>query len=105
MNIFVDLDNTLCINKNNSIKMSYIEAFKKYNNAIPIEKNINKINKLYEDGNTISIWTNRGSDNKIDYTAITKEQLLQWGVKYDHLIFGKPSYDLLVDDKSINLND
>ena len=31
----------------------------------------------------------------------TKKQLKKWGVKYHKLIMGKPSYDLIIDDKSI----
>ena len=32
---------------------------------------------------------------------MTRLQLKKWRVKYHKLIFGKPSYDLLVDDKCI----
>ena len=32
----------------------------------------------------------------------TKNQLKKWGVKYHKLIFGKPSYDLFIDDKNLN---
>jgi hypothetical protein len=31
--------------------------------------------------------------------SLTKKQLIKWNVKYDELIFGKPSYDILIDDK------
>jgi hypothetical protein len=31
----------------------------------------------------------------------TKKQLKKWGLKYNKLIFGKPSYDLFVDDKAV----
>ena len=31
----------------------------------------------------------------------TKKQLNNWGLKYNQLIFGKPSYDLFVDDKNL----
>ena len=31
----------------------------------------------------------------------TKNQLKKWNLKYDRLIFGKPSFDLFIDDKSI----
>ena len=33
----------------------------------------------------------------------TKKQLAKWNLKYSKLIFGKPSYDLYIDDKSIFL--
>ena len=32
----------------------------------------------------------------------TKKQLEQWKVKYHKLIMGKPSFDILIDDKSLN---
>lgn len=31
----------------------------------------------------------------------TKKQLKKWQLEYDQLIMGKPSYDLIVDDKSL----
>ena len=30
----------------------------------------------------------------------TVKQLMKWGLKYNELIFGKPSYDIFVDDKA-----
>jgi len=35
---------------------------------------------------------------------LTENQLKIWGVKYHELIFGKPSFDVVIDDKSINFN-
>ena len=35
---------------------------------------------------------------------LTKNQLSNWGLKYHKLILGKPSYDVIVDDKSYNYN-
>ena len=32
----------------------------------------------------------------------TKNQLKKWNVSYDELIFGKPSYDIFVDDKNLS---
>ena len=32
----------------------------------------------------------------------TLTQLNDWGVKFHKLKFGKPSYDIIVDDKSFN---
>lgn len=93
MNIFVDLDNTLC-------KTSESD----YNNSTPIIERINKVNKLKEEGNIITIWTARGQVSKIDHSELTKKQLKDWGVKYDKLMFNKPSYDLYIDDKSVNVD-
>ena len=64
---------------------------------------IDKINKLYEEGNTITYWTARGSVTKIDWYNVTKKQLEMWGCKYHNLSVGKkPAYDLLICDKAIN---
>lgn len=92
MKIFVDLDETLCCYNKERI----------YKNAKPMIKNINIINNLYNQGEEITIWTARGTETKIDYENLTKQQLEQWGVKYHFLLFGKPAYDLYLDDKSIN---
>jgi len=32
----------------------------------------------------------------------TESQLKKWGVRYHELLFGKPSYDLFIDDKNLN---
>ena len=38
--------------------------------------------------------------NKQGY-KYTHQQLSKWKVKFDKLILGKPSYDLIIDDKAI----
>ena len=47
----------------------------------------------------------RNKDNpkktKRDGFEFTKIQLKKWKVDYNELIFGKPSYDLFIDDKCI----
>ena len=47
---------------------------------------------------------NKENKNKAikDGYNFTKKQLKKWNVKYDELIFGKPSYDLFVDDKNLS---
>lgn len=94
MNIFIDLDNTLCSTNNSD-----------YENSKPIIERINKVNKLKEEGNYITIWTARGSKSGLDHTELTKKQLNEWNINFDKLILGKPSYDLYIDDKSINADD
>ena len=80
-----------------------------YKNSKPIKKSIKKINELYDDGNIILIFTarfmGRSKDNikkakKLGY-KFTYNQLKKWDLKFHKLIFGKPSFDLFVDDKSI----
>ena len=74
MNIFVDLDNTLCHTKDSD-----------YENSEPIMDRINKVNKLKEEGNVITIWTARGQKSGIDYSNLTEKQLNDWNIKYDKL--------------------
>ena len=50
-----------------------------YKNAIPHKENIEKINKLYDEGNYIKYWTGRGSVTKINHYDLTKKQLNEWG--------------------------
>ena len=69
---------------------------------MPIVSNILKINELYEAGNKIVYWTARGTGSGIDWRTVTEEQFTKWGVKYHELKFGKPVYDLFIDDKNIN---
>ena len=86
--IYVDIDNTIC--ETNSMD---------YNLSIPIKKNIEIVNNLFNNGYNITYWTARGSRTGIDHTELTKIQLEKWGAKYHKLILVKPDYDILIDDK------
>ena len=92
MIIYVDIDETICISPDS----------RDYNEAVPIVPNIAKINDLYDSGHTIVYWTARGTGSGIDWSDVTKKQFQDWGVKYHNLNFGKPIYDLFIDDKNIN---
>jgi hypothetical protein len=94
-----DLDNVICsTDKNNNYKLSK-----------PNQKVIEFINQLHAKGHLIKIFTarfmGRNNDNvKKAYSQgykFTSNQLKSWGLKYDSLQMGKPSYDIFVDDKSI----
>ncbi len=74
-----------------------------YYEAIPLTDNIEKINRLYDAGNQIILFTARGSKTKKDWEGLTKKQLSEWGVKYHTLKFGKPAADFYIDDKLIRL--
>jgi len=91
MIIYVDVDNTICITR---------DGIDKYKNAIPLKDKIDYINSLYDKGDTITYWTARGNSTGVDQTELTKQQLQEWGCNYHKLIMGKPSYDLLIDDKT-----
>jgi hypothetical protein len=92
MVIYIDIDETICHSPDKP----------NYTTSIPIAENIAKANKLYDEGHLIVYWTARGTATGIDWTNTTKNQLAQWGVKYHDLKFGKPSYDLFIDDKNLN---
>jgi len=92
MIIYVDIDETIC----------EYTGERNYPDARPIVENIEKINNLYDDGNTIIYWTARGTVTGIDWREVTENQFREWGVKYHDLKFGKPAYDLFIDDKNIN---
>lgn len=95
MIIYVDIDETICNTPEN----------RDYSLAVPIKENIQKINKMYYNGDTIVYWTARGTVTGIDWKEITEKQFKEWGVKYHDLIFGKPAYDLFIDDKNVNSED
>ena len=95
----VDVDETICFYKDKRI----------YELAIPNQENINKINKLKEEGWHITYWTSRGGHSERDLFDFTRDQLNEWGCKYDELITGysdnpyfdtKPSFDLVIYDKA-----
>ena len=93
-----DIDETICHTENSD-----------YNNSVPIQDRIDKINELYDSGNTIIFHTARcmgrtKNDVMLSYKMfydLTRNQLNKWGVKYNDLFLGKPAGDVYVDDKGI----
>jgi len=63
------------------------------------------VNSLFEEGNTIYFYTARGATTGIDWRKLTEQQLLRWKVKYHKLFLGKPTADIYIDDKAINVED
>lgn len=90
----IDLDGTLCTN-----------TFGDYEKALPLNGAISKVNSLYEQGNTIKIFTARGSGSGKDWRHVTEFQLKNWQVRYHELILGKPEADFYIDDKAILASD
>ena len=99
--ICFDIDNVICkTNKNH------------YKTSKPKLNTIKVINNLYDGGHFIKLFTSRymgrskEKANKAKKRAekITIKHLKDWGVKYHKLIFGKPSYDVFVDDKAIRFD-
>ena len=76
-----------------------------YEGATPKKDRIEKINKLYDEGNTIVYWTARGSRKQINWEELTKKQLDSWGAKYHELKVDKPFYDLFIEDKALRIEE
>ena len=89
-----DIDGTICSNTDGN-----------YEIAEPFKDRIEKINQLYDDGNSILFFTARGSTTKINWKKLTEDQLQEWGVKYTKLIFGKPEADIYIDDKAVDVEE
>jgi len=93
-----DIDGVICKTKKGN-----------YKNSKPNYKVIKVINRLYDQGNFIIIFTARymGRSKENIFVAkkrgykFTNNQLKKWGLKFNKLIFGKPSFDIVIDDKSI----
>ena len=91
MKYIIDVDGTICTN-----------TYGDYENATPFPARIQKLNRLYDEGNEIHYWTARGSSSGLDWSELTHKQIKQWGCKYHSISLGKPSYDVWVDDKAFN---
>lgn len=96
-----DLDNTL---------VSYPEIKGDYSSVKPIERNINYLKFLHNQGHEIIIHTARrmkthgGSVGKLqaDIGRITFDTLEKFEIPYDEIYFGKPYADFYIDDLAIN---
>ena len=90
MVIYVDIDNTICYTENSD-----------YKNSKPRQEQIDKINKLHDEGHEIIYWTARGGHSGKDWSVLTERQLNKWGCEYTRIeTHKKPSSDLLIDDKT-----
>ena len=91
MIVYVDIDNTIFETEGTD-----------YTKSKPMPDRIKAINNLYDQGNEIVYWTARGTGSGIDWSEVTEKQFKKFGVKYNSLKFGKPIYDIFIDDKNIN---
>jgi capsule biosynthesis phosphatase len=97
--ICFDIDNVIC--KTN--------ARREYSKSIPIKKNIKIINRAFNSGFNIILYTARYmgrckgniAEVKRKIKPLTIKQLKNWDVSYHKIYFGKPSFDLFIDDKSL----
>lgn len=94
MEIFVDIDNTVMHTQGTD-----------YERSTPILENIERVNKLYDEGHYIVYWTARGMKSGLDWTELTQRQLKNAGAKFHELRLTKPPYDVFIDDKVVNSRD
>ena len=104
----VDIDGTICSPT----------VGRDYHKAKPWKDRIKVLNKLYDEGNYIIYFTARAMGRVADLPhsvpsvkakevlfELTKQQLEEWGVKYNELIMGKPHADYFIDDKGVKDED
>ena len=91
MTFSIDLDGTLT----NSPGIRYTE----YYSAEPNYELIAKVNKLYDEGHRIIIFTARHTSDRI----VSTKWLEDHKVKYHELILGKPLADYYIDDRNVSI--
>ena len=102
--IAFDMDDVLCY------RTSENGGVEKYKTCLPLQDMIDTVNKCYENGMYIKIYTARGMStfagdvSKVysELYELTKQQLVNWGVKHHELVMGKIHFDLLIDDKAVD---
>ena len=91
LKIVIDLDGTILEEKAKLDKAS----------AVPLLGAVEAVNKLYEMGHVIIIYSAR-ADSDLE---LTLEQLSKFGVKYHNLVLGKPTGDIFIDDRAFTFTD
>lgn len=80
-----------------------------YENAPPVPEGIEAVNKTYDAGYNVTLFTARfgkrhpGFQYQYGY-EVTINWLRKHGVKFHKLILGKPAGDIYVDDKAVRVD-
>jgi len=90
MQLIIDLDGTICTEEK-----TFSRALAK-----PLEGAVEKINRLFELGHTIIIYTAR---TWMEY-EMTAHWLQKHEIKYHQLMMGKPIGDYWIDDRALHFN-
>lgn len=91
LRIVIDLDGTILEERNEQERAK----------ARPLAGAVEAVNALYEMGHTIVIYTARTYRE----LELTVNQLKRFGVRYHHLVLGKPTADIFVDDRAVSFSD
>jgi hypothetical protein len=93
--IFIDFDGTIC-------------PYGKVVNP-PYDNCVKTIQKLYERGDKIHIWSCRGNKDVVrDMTDAVAEMvtyLKKHDIPFHEIEYGKPLFDVVIDDRALNAND
>lgn len=65
----------------------------------PNKRNVARLSRFFEQGHRIVLWTARKESERVHTTG----WLRSVGVKYHKILFDKPYYDVLYDDKARRL--
>jgi len=91
MQIIIDLDGTICTEEK-----TYSRSL-----ARPRKGAVESVNKLYDEGNIIIIYTAR---TWMEY-EMTIDWLKNYQVKFHQLMMGKPIGDIWIDDRALHFSD
>lgn len=93
MKYVIDIDGTIC----------FTPSDRDYTKAEPFPEAVCEINKLYQQGNKIILFTARGASSGKNWHDLTVKQVKDWGINFHELIDkGKPDGDIFIDDKGLN---
>jgi len=73
--------------------------------AEPIQENIDLVNRMYNQGHHITLFTARGSETGTPWSKRTHIQMSSFGVKFHRCLTGKPYADMYIDDHNATLED
>lgn len=84
--IFIDIDGTICTEERTFERPL----------AQPLPGAIEGVNRIYEAGHTVILWTARGWEQFL----MTQDWLNRYGFRYHQLLMGKPIGTLFIDDRA-----
>jgi len=88
MIIYLEIDDVIC-------------ELTKDGEYISNKSRIEKINKLYQDGNTVIYWTSRSADK----LNLTLNQFKKWEVFYTQIKFERYKYDIFLDKGNLKIEE
>lgn len=97
MKLCFDIDNTITAWDND----------RDYENFRPDTEMVSMINKLYDEGHEITLYTARGMGSvgpgriATEIVPLLLKNLEKIGLKYHNLLTHKPVYDWIIDDKAM----